>query len=252
MHQTLTRREFTAQSLASLLTASLLETLGRCDAFAAEVRPLTIKWLADVDQLGRDVKGQKISQIAWQKKIEELYSKVDLPDLLKFIEFDKLTHDLKMVDNGARSLRIKFPEVEGLPKDFVFGHQIFALKKGRSVVPHGHNNMATAFLILKGDFQGRNYDRLQDEKEHLILKPTVDKKFVPGGVSTISDDKDNVHWFQALSESAFIFNIHVTNIRPGNTSPTGRVYVDPNGEKLKDGTIRAKLLGYTEAHEMYG
>jgi hypothetical protein len=252
MHQTLTRREFTAQSLASLLTASLLETLGRCDAFAAEVRPLTIKWMADVDQLGRDVKGQKISQIAWQKKIEELYAKVDLPDLLKFIEFDKLTHDLKMVDNGARSLRIKFPEVEGLPKDFVFGHQIFALKKGRSVVPHGHNNMATAFLILKGDFQGRNYDRLQDEKEHLILKPTVDKKFVPGGVSTISDDKDNVHWFQALSEQAYIFNIHVTNIRPGNTSPTGRVYVDPNGEKLKDGTIRAKLLGYTEAHELYG
>lgn len=252
MNQPLTRREFTAQSLASLLTASLLETLGRCDAFGADVRPLAIKWLADVDQLGRDVKGQKISQIAWQKKIEELYSKVDLPDLLKFIEFDKLTHDLKMVDNGARSLRIKFPEVEGLPKDFVFGHQIFALKKGRSVVPHGHNNMATAFLILKGDFQGRNYDRLQDEKEHLIIKPTVDKKFVPGGVSTISDDKDNVHWFQALSEPAFIFNIHVMNVRPGKSEPTGRVYVDPNGEKLKDGTIRAKLLGYTEAHEMYG
>jgi hypothetical protein len=252
MFEQLTRREFTAQSLASLLTASLLETLGRYDAFADEIRPLAVKWLADVDTLGRDVKGQKISQIEWQKKIEELYARVDLPDLLKFVDFEKLIGSAQLVDNGARSLRIKFPQVEGLPKEFVFGHQVFALKKGRSVVPHGHNNMATAFLILKGDFHGRHYDRLQDEKEHLIIKPTIDKKFGVGGCSTISDDKDNIHWFEALSETAFIFNIHVDNIRPGSKLPTGRVYLDPNGEKLKDGTIRAKLIGYTEAHEMYG
>src|SRR5206468_4696834 len=114
--------------------------------------------------------------------------------------------------------------------------------KGRSVVPHGHNNMATAFLILKGDLHGRHYDRLEDQKEHVLIKPTIDRPFKPGECSTVSDYKDNVHWFQATSESAFIFNIHVLNVRPDSGEATGRVYLDPNGEKLKDGLIRARWL----------
>ena len=248
----LTRRQFNQQALGSLLTFSLLETLCQCDAFADEVKPITLQWLRDVNQLGWDVKGQKIPQLDWQKKIEELFVKVDLSDLLRLVDFDRLTANVQPPDHGARSLRIKFPQVEGVPEKLAFGQQVFALKQGRSVVPHGHNNMATAFLILKGEFQGRNYDRIQDEKEHLIIRPTVDRKFVPGECSTISDDRDNVHWFKALSEPAFIFNIHVLNVRPGNQLATGRIYVDPNGEKLKDGLIRARLVEYDEVNKLYG
>ena len=39
----------------------------------------------------------------------------------------------------------------------VFGKQIFALKKDRSVVPHGHDNMCTGFIILRGSFSGKHY-----------------------------------------------------------------------------------------------
>ena len=91
--------------------------------------------------------------------------KPEAPLDLSKIDFDKL-RQVEFKDRGERSLRFKFPEVEGLPTDLVFGHQVFALQKGRSVAPHGHNNMATAFLILQGEFQGRHYDRLEDEAEH--------------------------------------------------------------------------------------
>src|SRR4029434_1505836 len=104
-----------------------------------------------------------------------------------------------------------------------------------SVIPHGHNNMATAFLILKGDLQGRHYDRLEDAKDYFIIKPTIDRKFVPGECSTVSDYKDNVHWFRAQSEPAFIFNLHVLDVKPASKLPTGRVYIDPSGEKLDGG-----------------
>ena len=248
----ITRREFAKQTLGSLLTYSLFETLCRANAFADEVKPITVKWMNEVNSLAMDVRDQKIKQIDWQEQVKKLFEQVDLPELLKFVDFDALTKDLKIVDNGANSLRPKFPKVEGLPTEFVFGRQIFALKKGRSVVPHGHNNMATAFLILKGDLHGRHYDRLEDEKDHMLIKPTIDRSFKPGECSTVSDYKDNVHWFQATSESAFIFNIHVLNVRPGSAEATGRVYLDPNGEKLKDGLIRARLLGHKEAHELYG
>ncbi len=248
----LSRRDFTKATLGSLLSYSLLETLFRQDAFADEVKPAAIKWLADVNSLAMDVRGQKIAQVEWQKQVEALFRKIDLPDVLRLIDFDALTKDLKIVENGANSLRPKFPKVEGLPTEYVFGRQVFALKKGRSVVPHGHNNMATAFLILKGDLRGRLYDRLKDEESHIVIKPTIDRKFEASETSSISDDKDNVHWFQALSDSAFIFNIHVLDVRPSRGESTGRVYLDPNGEKLADGLIRAKRLGHKEAHDIYG
>ncbi len=246
------RRMFNKQALGSMLTYSLLETLCQHDAFADEVRPITIKWLGDLNQLGLDAKQQRISQVAWQEKTEELFKQVELQELLKLIDFDRLTKNIKMVDNGARSLRFKFPEVEGLPKQYVFGKQIFALKKDRSVVPHGHNNMATAFLILKGELHGRHYDRLEDQKEHFIIKPTIDRKFSRGEYSTVSDYRDNVHWFKTITGPAFIFNIHVLNVRPGSKLPTGRVYLDPDGEQLKNGLIRARKLGYKQAHKLYG
>lgn len=119
-------------------------------------------------------------------------------------------------------------------------------------MPHGHNNMASAFLILEGDFHGRHYDRLEDEKEHIIIRPTIDRTFTVGGCSTISDETDNVHWFRAKSDGAYILNIHVLGIDKAATPTTGRVYLDPNGEALSDGRIRVRRIGYTEVHDLYG
>jgi hypothetical protein len=247
----LTRRAFNQDLLGSLLTFSLLETLFSGDAFAEEIKPIAAKWLANLDQLGRDVKGRKLKQTEWQQQVEALCAKVDLPELLKFLDFDKLTHDLKFRDQGETSLKPKFPAVEGLPTELVFGNQVFALRQGRSVVPHGHDNMATAFVVLQGDFHGRHYDRLEDDtKETMIIRPTIDRPFKPGEYSTVSDHKDNIHWFTATSKTGFIFNIHVMNLEEGRE--TGRVYVDPNGEKLADGRIRAKRLKALDAIKLYG
>jgi hypothetical protein len=126
------------------------------------------------------------------------------------------------------------------------------MKPGRSVIPHGHNNMATAFLILKGNFQGRHYDRLADEADHLIIRPTIDRRFGPAECSTVSDFKDNIHWFTAEGGPGFIFNIHVMEVNPASGKRTGRVYLDPHGEKLQDGTIRARRIDYDEANKLYG
>ena len=248
----LSRREFTQQALGSVLTLSLLETLFQCDAIADEAKPATVKWLTDVNQLGWDLKDKKLSQLEWQKKVEELYKQADVADFLRLVDFDKLTQNIELVDAGARSLTVKFPQIEGVTDKLAWGKQIFALKKGRSVVPHGHNNMATAFLILKGKFRGRHFDRIADEDEHIIIRPTIDRKFSVGECSTVSDVKDNVHWFQALEGPAFIFNIHVMGINPDSTESTGRIYIDPNGEKLKDGQIRARRVDYDEVNKLYG
>jgi hypothetical protein len=249
---TLSRRAFSQQTLGSLLTFSLLETLVCGDVLADEIAPVTAKWLAELDALGRDVRGQKLKQVDWQKKVEELMARVDMADMLKFIDFDKLAASVKLRERGELSLRAKFPKVEGLPTDLVFGHQIFALGKDRSVVPHGHDNMATAFLILKGKFDGKHYDRLADEKDHMIITPTIDRQFAVGECATVSDHKDNVHWFKSLDDGGFIFNIHVLNVDPKSGKRTGRVYNDPTGEKLAGNKIRARRIKEDEAVKLYG
>lgn len=248
-HSNVTRRRFTGEALGSLLTLSLLDTLFRADAFAADIKPTTTKWLTDVNELARSVKDGQLEQVAWQRKIEELFAQVDLPDLLRMIDFERLTSNIKYLDRGALSLGFKFQDG---PEKLVFGRQIFALKGGRSVIPHGHRNMATAFLILQGELEGKHYDRLADEPRHYIIRPTIDRKFSPGECSTVSDYQDNVHWFKATSPTAFILNIHVLDVLPGNSEPTGRLYLDPQGEKLDDGTIRAPRLTYREANQRYG
>lgn len=245
-----TRRQFAHQTLGSLLTYSLLDSLFSTDAFADEVKPVAAKWLKELHDLSVQMKGQKVKQEDWQKQVEKLFKHVDVKELLKFVNFEKLTKNLKFRDRGERALQFRLPAVEGLPTRLVFGHQIFALKKGQSVVPHGHDNMATAFLILDGKFHGRHYDRLEDSKEHMIIKPTIDDQFERGGCSTISEHKDNVHWFKSLTETAFIFNIHVMNLHQGKRN--GRVYIDPKGEKLSGGRIRARRISGGEATKLYG
>jgi len=249
----ISRRDFTKRSLNALLTISLLDHLCSTNLLAADAKLTARKWLNEVNQIGVNVKGRKMKETEWQTRIEDLLqNKIALPELLKLIDFDAIQKNVKFVDSGARSVRPKLPKIEGVPDKLVFGSQVFALKKGRSVVPHGHNNMATAFIVLKGNFHGRHYDRVTDEKKHIIIKPTIDAKFGPGKTSSISDVKDNVHWFKAEDEPAYIFNIHVIGLESTGGKRTGRVYVDPNGEKLDDGLIRAPLIDYKKSHQLYG
>jgi hypothetical protein len=251
MTMDITRRDFSSYTLGSLLTYALLERICTSDALARDVQPIAANWLAHVNQLSADLRGQKLSQVQWQSEIETLFGQVELTEFLTYVDFDKLTQNLEFRDRGERAFHAQFPAVEGLPTDLVFGHQMFALHRGRSVAPHGHYNMATAFLILKGAFQGKHYDRIEDDDAYMVIKPTINRPFQIGEYSTVSDFKDNVHWFQATQDNSFIFNIHVMNLDP-QIKKGGRVYIDPNGEKLAGDRIRARKLKAAEALALYG
>ncbi|MDG2383272.1 MAG: hypothetical protein P8N76_16500 [Pirellulaceae bacterium] len=245
------RRSFSKSTIGSLLAYSVLETICVSDVLGAELKPIAARWLAELNNRSNDLRGRELTQIEWQSEIEKLFAQVDLNEFLSYVDFERLIKNMQFRDKGERAFRAKFPAVEGLPTKLAFGHQMFALKKSQSVVPHGHNNMATAFLILRGDFHGRHYDRLEDEEQHLIVKPTIDRRFAVGEYSTVSDQKDNVHWFKAMSDTAYIFNIHLLNVDP-EIKRGGRVYIDPKGEQLSGGKIRARKIKAKEAFQLYG
>jgi len=247
-----TRRDFTRTALQSLTTLVLIEGLWSRRLLGSDVQPIVDDWFKKLNTISRDVREHRTNDVEFQHSLEQLLERVDLAALLKTLDFDRLAAGVSFPAKGAKSLPVDFSHVNGLPVQLAFGRQIFAMSKGRSVVPHGHDNMATGFLVLKGRFRGRHYDRVEDRADCYIIRPTIDRAFQPGEFSTVSDHKDNVHWFTAESETGFIFNVHVVETDPGAGRRPGRVYVDPMGEKLAGGLIKAPKVSYGKVNQLYG
>ena len=144
----LNRRNFSQGIIGSTLTFSLLESLFCRNAFSDKIEPLAAAWLAELNTIGNDIKNRKLTQVEWQEQVEKLMAKVDLADLMKFVDFENLTKNLPLSDRGERAVSKRFPEVEGLPTKLVFGHQIFALKKNCSVaVSYTHLTLPTKRIV---------------------------------------------------------------------------------------------------------
>lgn len=247
-----TRRAFGGRLLTTLIGYGLVETLWTRGLLAAGEGAAVGKWFAELAEMSNDLHGRKLKDTEFQAQMEKLYRRVDLPGLISAVKLDDLERNSRLPENGAASLGFDLRNVEGVPTSLRFGKQIFGMKHGRSIVPHGHANMCTGFIVLKGTFHGRHYDRVETQSDHYLIKPTIDRKFKPGDVSTISDHKDNVHWFEALSETGFVFNVHVVGYDPSIQESSGRLYLDPDGEKVSGGLIRARKISSAECHRKYG
>lgn len=246
------RREFQASLIGSAITFGLVEMLWSRDLFAAPVKPTVDNWFRELAVMTKDLKGRKLTDLEFQTKMEDLYKRVDLKALCQLIKLDEVEKSKKLPENGALNAGFDLSKVEGLPANVGFGKQIFGCKKGKSIVPHGHANMCTGFIILKGKWHGRHYDRLETHTDHYIIKPTIDRHFEPGDLSTISDHKDNVHWFKAESDAAYIFNVHVIGYDPTIKENSGRLYLDVEGEKLAGGLLKAPKMSSADCHKKFG
>ncbi len=244
------RKTFTKSLLATVSSFSLMDTLFANAMFPSPIQPIVTDWLKQLNDYCFDLKQEAITPLEWQHKIEELYAKIQLEELLQFIEFDNLSKGFSYPNLGVATKPVKFPRLKGLPEKTVFYKKIFGMKKNRSIIPHGHSNMASAHMILKGQLHMRHYDKIRQEDNHLIINPTVDKQVSEGDYSSISDDKDNVHWFVANTDAAFTFDIIMLDLNGASYDVHNLdIY---NKENLNDGNIRVPILDVESALKKYG
>jgi hypothetical protein len=238
--------------LGSLLTFSLVKGLDKAGALANPVKPIVRKWLIEMESVSQGIKRGTVKPVEWQQQIESLLSRVEFKDLLSAIDYDQLAKTAVFPEDHESAENVDFSSNHGLPEELSFAPFFYAMRKGVAIVPHGHRNMASMHMMLKGQAHGWQFERVHDEAQYLTIRPTIDKALGVGAVSTISDQKNNIHWFKALSEPVFMFNIGVFGINPSE-SFTGRDYIDPaGGENLKDGLIRARRIEVKEAYKLYG
>ena len=245
----ISRLSFLNQFFSWGLSASLLAFLND-DIFSIDVRRSN-QWVSKVHFLTKQLRYNAITQLQWQNEMELLFiNNETLPNVLSFIDTERLIQKSQRNQINFITTPIKDKIGQILNSRYSFGIQTFTIKKGHSTIPHAHNYITSIFLVLAGTVHARNYDRLEDSENHYIIKPTIDCLFNVGEGSTISDEKNNVHWFEVKSDTAVLLNIHVKYLQTGPNIP-GRLYLNPLGEVRKDKTIIAPKLDFKEATKLF-
>jgi hypothetical protein len=256
----ISRRTFTATLLNSLLTFSLLNMACERDLFAQAIKPIIDRWLKDLHQLCGDLRSNKVSQVQWQQQVGQLCSRIELSDLLRFIDFDRLDKQMMIPTDSVAVGQVECPKPDWMPDERTWGMNIFGSGPGMSIIPHGHHNMVSMHLILKGtmhvrhyDWDVRHYDWTKEEEGYVFIKPTIDRRSSVGEATTISDDKDNIHWLKNTGkDKAFTLDVVMAGLNPELNYSYKQIFVDPlGGEKVDGDLIRVRKLRYAEANKLY-
>ena len=177
--------------------------------------------LLRLDEASRALAAGKLSTLEWQGAAGEVCQGIDLAELCRAVDLDRLAARLTLLDRGTSD------EATRLLPGQTFTPKIFALGRGRAIIPHGHRNMVS---------------------QHL-----VDRAFRPGDCSSISDQRDNVHWFVATSGRAYTLDCIVDNIDRGRGYRFQIDFVDPlRAERERDGTLRVPRLELDDCLQRYG
>lgn len=244
------RRELLKSMAGSIASYALFRTLFTRDVFAAAVAPITSSWLKGLHEMSMDLQAGKITPGQWQVKIGELFNRVEPGELIAAIDFDKLIQGFEYPDQGVNTKWVKFPELEGLPKDLAFYSKIFGMRRDRAIIPHGHRNMVSCHYVLRGELRLRHYDKVEEDGIHMVIEPTVDHLAQVGSHSAVSDEKNNIHWLRATTETAFTYDVLIVDLNGKKWEVDN---IDPHSaEKIAGGRLRVKKLALEEALGKYG
>ncbi len=208
--------------LRTLGPLALLRELQAREALGAPARIAAGDLLARVDEASRALAAGAARPAEWQSRVEELAARADLSDLRRVVDLDRLSRTMTVARDWARGEHLRLGT-------FRFGTQVFGFARGAAITPHGHRNMASMHLVIGGELRCRQYDRVRDEADHLILRPVLDRSCRDGDPTSISSERRNVHWFVATSETAFTFDAVVDNLDPSMGRPYFIDLVDPSG-----------------------
>lgn len=235
-----------------MAVAALVPRAVASRALATPILAPALGWLREVAASTQGLRGGQLSQLDWQAALCELFARVPMVDLLAAIDLPHLIAAIDLPDDRAGTADPQLPDIEGLPRWPECGLRVFGMARGRAIVPHGHANMVSAHLVVRGEVHVRHYQRLHEDDEAIVLQPSIDRLSKPGDATTISDQRDNVHWLVARSEAAYTLDFIVVDIDPERTTRWGDFVDIRAAEPLAGGRLRAPRLNFAAAIARYG
>ncbi|HEX3674505.1 MAG TPA: hypothetical protein VHU87_09555 [Rhizomicrobium sp.] len=243
--------------MADLALAVPLLAAWQTGAIAAIARSALDPWARKVVALNRGLAAGEIGLSFWQDRIAALNTSVPVGEVVRYLDIDRLTAHFTYPGELAQTADLHFPkaiDVAGVARPWFL--RVLAMREGGAVIPHAHNNMVSAHLVVRGNFHARTYDRIHDEPGALAIRPSQNSLLSPGEIITMSDDRDNAHWLVAQRNRSMAFDIGMTGISKTRTYKTAAnehsmIYIDPAHKLDRDGLIRAPVLTFDQAAKKF-
>jgi len=247
------RREFLMTSAMTIL----LGALAKAPAWAGGRPAAMDAWARQVVGLKEDLLSGRIGVSDWQTRIEVLNRSVPLAELTAYLDVDRLTRDFKypslLADIANPALPPEIVGEAGMKKWFV---RIFGMRQGGAIIPHVHNNMVSAHLVVSGSFRARTHDRVKDLSDAVVLRQTRDAELKAGEIISMSDKRDNQHWLVAREDRSMTFDVGIVDLPASwnyglEANEYNMIFVDPTNPPQSDGTIVAPILTFEQAKSKF-
>jgi hypothetical protein len=244
------RRQFLLRSSRLAAWYGVLQLGFQHRAWARTVAWKVEHWSQELARLASDVRAGRLAPQAWQHAMEQLHSAITISELIESLDVDQILRRIKYPSEKLGAIQdIRLSALE--PKEMEgFGRKLFVYRKGSCTPPHAHNHLVSAHLILRGQIRTRKFNRLEDVEHAIVIEPTVDGVFGPGHTDSMSDDENNVHWFQGVSDIAVTFDVPVWDISPEKKyghPAKGQIFIDPTVPAGGDGRIVAPVISFPTA-----
>ncbi len=244
----LTRRA----QLTGMFSAFVAVALAGEMAVARPARRIAARdWIDRQAELARAFRGGQLAPRTWMAEIDRLAREIDVAELMATVNQAQLTASALSPTNDPRRRTVRFLDEHGEPRRLGFAAALFDFAQDNVITPHGHRHMASAHLVVAGRFRVRNFDRLRDDGEAMVIRPTRDFIAPVGTLSAMTSARDNIHWFVPQGGPARTFDVVVAGLDAGQPDHEIKA-IDPlGGKRLHDGSILAPVISFEAASAMY-
>lgn len=234
-----------------LAAFAVLALVREVRAVASVVDAPARRWIDGQQDIALALAEGRIGGAEWASEVERLGAEVEVAALMAEVNRASIVPAGRGSHNDPEKRHVRFLDAEGQPQRLAYGAALFDFDPANVITPHGHRNMVSAHMIVRGRLRVRNFDRLGDRDGAMLVRPTRDFVADVGRVSTMCSERDNVHWFVPVGGPATTFDVVVSNFGPGAPDPVIEA-IDPlHARAAGDGALLAPRIGFGEASRLY-
>lgn len=209
------------------------------------------RWLGLQRDLAGALAGGRISPADWHRDVNALSQQVDLESLAYELRRARINDAGVPFGHDPQKRFVTILGEDEVPVKLGYGLALFDFGPDSVITPHAHRYMASAHMVIDGRVRLRTFDRVRDEDNFLVLRPTRDVVAEPGHAAAMTSSNDNVHWFAPRSSRAMTIDVIIDGLNKGKD----RYLIEPvdplRGRELPDGTLRAPLISFEQSMQRY-